>query len=89
MTLDKRALDAYITREPDYDDRPMTLTEMLNEDMLDPYPKPDATDKVKEIFKEWLRTVGLTNYYSPNRDGFEFNTTESIRHLLIALVDEP
>ena len=39
--------------------------------------------------KAWLKTVGLPDYYSLNRDGEEFNTTESIRQLLITLVDEP
>jgi len=56
-----------------------TLTEMLREDMLDAEPYPDAVDKVKQIFKEWLGEVGLP-VYTP---------TESIRKLLITLVDEP
>ena len=58
---------------------PPTLTEMLKEEMLDPYPYPDAVDKVKQIFKEWLRTVGLPNGM----------IVESTRHLLITLIDEP
>jgi len=61
---------------------PPTLTEMLKENMLDPYPIPDAVDKVKEIFKEWLRTVGLP-------DSRFWQAPESIRQLLITLVDEP
>ena len=65
----------------------MTLTEMLIEDMLDPYPIPDTPNKVKEIIKSWLRTVGLPQYYNP--DGMCLNATETIRSLLITLVDEP
>lgn len=41
----------------------------------------------KRVFKEWLRTVGLPQYFEP--DGMSFNATESIRNLLITLVDEP
>jgi len=67
----------------------ITLNEMLIEDMLDPYPQPDATDVVKRIFQDWLRIVGLPDYYSLNRNGDKFNTTESLRQLLITLVDEP
>lgn len=66
----------------------MTLTEMLNDKEEEPgggIPIPDAL----EVFKEWLKAVGLTDYYSVDRDGWNFNTTESIRQLLIALVDEP
>jgi len=58
---------------------PPTLTEMLKEEMLDPYPEPDAVDVVKRIFKDWLRTVGLPSQMSE----------ESTRQLLITLVDEP
>lgn len=58
---------------------PPTLTGMLKEGMLDPYPYPDAVDRVKEIFKEWLKTVGLPQQMSE----------EATRQLLIALVDEP
>lgn len=56
-----------------------SLTTMLKEDMLDPYPYPDAVNKVKEIFKEWLKTVSLPQQMSG----------ESTRQLLIVLVDEP
>lgn len=69
-------------------DKMSTLTEMLNDKEEEPgggVPIPDAL----EVFKDWLKTVGLTDYYSSNRDGVEFNTTESLRQLLIALVDEP
>ena len=53
---------------------PPTLTEMLKilgyrEDI----------ELAKKIFKEWLRTVGLTDCGTP----------ETIRQLLITLVDEP
>ena len=76
----------------------MTLTTMLSE-VID-YPEGTVTEegsvvehyktvlKVKDTFKEWLRTVGLPNYYSPNKDGV-FNVTRSLRKLLILLVDEP
>jgi len=67
----------------------MTLTEMLVDGMLDPYPIPDTPDKVKEIFKEWLNTVGLPDYTSLNMDGYTFSATKSLRQLLIILVDEP
>ena len=61
-----------------------TLTEMLEDDMLDPYPIPDTPDKVKEIFKIWLKEVNL--------GGMTEHTLlviESTRKLLITLVDEP
>lgn len=58
-----------------------TLTEMLEEDMLDPYPKPDAANKVKEIVKEWLRTVNLPSHY--------LTVEEGVTELLVTLVDEP
>lgn len=63
---------------------PPTLTEMLKilgyrEDI----------DLAKRIFKDWLKTVGLTDHYSPDKYGVNFNTTDSTRRLLIILVDEP
>lgn len=74
----------------------MTLTEMLR-DSLKMEPECDAEalaveeelSTIKSTFEKWLRTVGLPDYYSPNRDGVPFNTTESTRKLLILLVDEP
>ena len=43
----------------------------------------------KRVFKEWLRTVGLSDYTCYGRGGVPFSATESIRKLLIILVDEP
>lgn len=63
---------------------PPTLTKMLKGGMLDPYPHPDTVDRVKGIFKEWLRTVSL--------GGMTEHTLvviEATRKLLITLVDEP
>ena len=58
---------------------PPTLTEMLKENMFDPYPYPDAVDQVKEIVKKWLCIIGLTDCGTP----------EDTRRLLMTLVDEP
>ena len=73
-----------------------TLTEMLRVDLnMTPESDPEAQAieseliAIKATFKAWLRTVGLPIYYSINRDGNEFNTTMSLRRLLITLVDEP
>lgn len=73
-----------------------TLTEMLMSNLkMEPecdaeaLAVEDELSTIKSTFKQWLQSVGLTDYYSPNRDGVEFNTTESIRKLLIILVDEP
>ena len=54
-----------------------TLTEMLVN--ADTFFYPDQLIAVKEVFKEWLRTVGLPTQMSE----------ESTRQLLITLVDEP
>jgi len=61
---------------------PPTLTEMLKEEMLDPEPYPEAVDKVKEIFKNWLRTVSLGGVE-------DYGIADDTRNLLITLVDEP
>jgi len=62
-----------------------TLDEMLIENAyLD-----DADIKaIKKVFQQWLAEVGLTDYYSLDKNGMTINTTESIRQLLIILVDE-
>ena len=61
----------------------MTLTEMLRE--IDPMADV-RVGLYKEVFKDWLKGVGLPEigfqYYN-------FNITESLRKLLITLVDEP
>lgn len=62
----------------------MTLTEML---VNAGQGGAVHVEYSKQIFKEWLETVGLPQYYNP--DGMCFNATESLRKLLIQLVDEP
>lgn len=42
------------------------------------FPKPEQV-VIKEVVKEWLRTVDLPEYGSP----------EAIKKLLVVLVDEP
>ena len=64
-----------------------TLTEMLEAEATG-FNSEDA-GVIKGVVQEWLRGVGLTPYYSMNRDGIAFNTSESIRRLLVTLVDEP
>ena len=64
-----------------------TLTEML-EAKATGFNSEDA-EVIKGVVKEWLRGVGLTSYFSCNREGIAFNTSESIRRLLVTLVDEP
>ena len=49
----------------------------------------EDVELAKRIFKDWLESVGLPDTYGINRDGECFNTTESIRKLLMTLVDEP
>ena len=56
---------------------PPTLTEMLVN--ADTFFYPDQLATAKEVFKEWLKTVGLPTQMSE----------ESTRQLLITLVDEP
>jgi len=75
----------------------MTLTEMLykaiNDTPPESQPEKEANfyelECIKKVFKQWLKEVGLPDYFSINRDGKGFNATESIRQLLITLVDEP
>lgn len=76
----------------------MTLTEMLrvalSEDVKPTSQKEaDAREyyrgEVKHTFKNWLKTVGLTDYTTLDRDSVPFSATESLRKLLILLVDEP
>ena len=65
----------------------MTLIKML---LYSYVPMSEAQrESARGQFKEWLRIVNLPNYFSINRDGDGFNTTESLRKLLIILVDEP
>uniref|UniRef100_A0A6M3LGT3 Uncharacterized protein n=1 Tax=viral metagenome TaxID=1070528 RepID=A0A6M3LGT3_9ZZZZ len=76
---------------------PPTLTEALVEYQGKPesQPEADASEweraQIKAVFKEWLRTAGLPHYRKGRDsiivDGFDY--TDSIRKLLIILVDEP
>lgn len=54
-----------------------TLTKMLVES--DTHFEQDQIVAAKEVFKDWLKEVGLGIYSTP----------ESVRKLLIMLVDEP
>ena len=58
------------------DEAELTLTEILSSAIR--LNKGEVTT-VKEVFKEWLKTVGLPTQMSE----------ESTRQLLITLVDEP
>jgi len=76
-----------------------TLTKMLDEaifhaDSVIPSTRDQEKDHeqytqlLREMFKKWLAEVGLPDYFSIKGDT-AFNSTESIRKLLITLVDEP
>ena len=52
-------------------------------------PYPEMANDLSGILKEWLKTVGLPLITSTNKHGTTFDATESIRKLLITLVDEP
>ena len=54
-----------------------TLTEMLGKEELDLCD--DSIVGVKKVFEEWLRTVDIPEYGTP----------EATRKLLVILVDEP
>ena len=66
----------------------MTLTKMLEKADTRMH-QPDRVFATKQAFKEWLTKVGLPGYFSIDRDGYSFSATESIRKLLITLIDEP
>ena len=57
----------------------MTLTDMLNDEMIDPFS--EEVDKVKSIFKKWLQNVAV--------GGDETPETIEMRKMLIILADEP
>ena len=76
----------------------MTLTEMLKEALYHTDYKEHYSEKfmneqlapVKEVFKEWLKTVGLPDLIVLGKHGdATFNATEATRKLLMTLVDEP
>jgi len=64
---------------------PATLTDMLRTEAFHLEDIDEGAtiqvEEAKNIFKEWLRTVGLPCCYPTVEDG--------IRQLLITLVDEP
>jgi len=49
----------------------------------------DQVNTVKKVFKEWLFTVGLPDYETVGKGDRVFSATESLRKLLIILLDEP
>lgn len=49
----------------------------------------DHLHLIKATFKKWLSEVGLPDYFSLDKEGNGFNSMESIRELLVTLVDEP
>ena len=75
----------------------MTLHDELKQDLCLAEPETKEEREANEIelatiknaFKKWLGTVGLPDYWSLDRDSIRFNVTESLRKLLIILVDEP
>ena len=64
----------------------MTLTEMLEQQANH---RPLTTEIVKDIFKEWLREVGLPDYYVHLPHDLTENATQLTRDLLVILADEP
>ena len=64
-----------------------TLTEMLYFDDINLNDAEVAV--IKRALGNWLREVNLPNHASIDKMGTLFNSTESIRQLLITLVDEP
>ena len=83
---------------PEDEEEPMkTLTEMLDE-TINPTPPESQPEKeanyheiesIRVVVKGWLRTVGLPEYFSLDKNGNGFNTTMALRRLLMTLVDEP
>ena len=65
----------------------MTLTEIIGNAGFG-YGTDDAVT-IKKAFTDWLAEVGLPGYKSIDLKGNEFDVTESLRKLLILLVDEP
>jgi len=70
----------------------MTLKEMLNKEAhhhedMDEGAEIYVDDAIR-LFKEWLKEVGLPDYYVIDRDGNGLYATGSLRQLIIVLVDE-
>lgn len=72
------------------------LTKMLRIDLnmepgcdFEALADEDTLNAIKSTFRKWLAEVGLPDYFSLDKVGNGFNSTESIRKLLITLVDEP
>jgi len=67
-----------------------TLTESLQEEYSVTVKLGESEIKVaKLIFEDWLSKVGLPQYHTTHPDNTSSNATESIRQLLITLVNEP
>ena len=67
-----------------------TLTEAMEKEKYSRLiHHPLTIMEAREAVKDWLKEVGLPDYYSIDRDSQEFNATSSLRRLLITLVDEP
>lgn len=68
----------------------LTLTDYLKRYAIPPQHNLVSVEKAKQAVKEWLKEVGLPDYWvegmatKPN-----FSATESLRNLLVILVDEP
>ena len=62
----------------------MTLTEMLGELQI-----RHSKKEIKDVFKQWLKEVGLPDHDTVGKGGCIFSATVSTRDLLILLVDEP
>ena len=75
----------------------MALGKMLDDALNDAPPESQPEKEanfyeikcVKDTIKEWLKSVGLPDYESKSKYGITFSSTESLRQLLIILVDEP
>lgn len=74
----------------------MTLTEMLEKKMPESPLEyhwsgvyTNTSEKSKEAFKDWLKDVGLPDYDTIGKGGVIFSATDSLRKLLILLIDEP
>jgi len=75
-----------------------TLMEMLVTNLHeDQPPESDGEEQARAWYltairgtvKEWLKTVGLPDYFTKGRNNINTNATKEIRNLLIMLVDEP
>ncbi|KKN74180.1 hypothetical protein LCGC14_0392660 [marine sediment metagenome] len=63
----------------------MTLTELLRRNH---YSEDDIVD-IKYELRKWLKEMGLPDYDTIGKGGAIFSATDSLRELLVTLVDEP